>query len=98
MKIITFIMTCRSTGRLIRVGPDESVIVGRIADVCDISLDGPGVSRQQFRLTHYEGRLTLQDLNPRQLMRLNKKFIPFKSSCDLSPGDRLEFSVYDFLV
>jgi predicted component of type VI protein secretion system len=97
-EVVDYQLRCLLTHLCIRVAAGQSLTVGRSPEVVDVCIPDPNVSRQHLRLGNQGGRLTLEDLNPRQQMILNGKHLPFLQSFELSPGDRLEFSGYCFLV
>eukprot|EP01047_Picozoa_sp_COSAG01_P100356 COSAG01_NODE_30221_length_620_cov_1.297505_2_plen_111_part_01 len=72
---------------------DGCMLIGRQADVCDLVMQHPSVSRHHAVLLHRgsDGQIFVCDLGSTHGTFLNKKRLAPKHNMELAPGDVLRF-------
>eukprot|EP01111_Echinosteliopsis_oligospora_P007096 TRINITY_DN2170_c0_g1_i1.p1 TRINITY_DN2170_c0_g1~~TRINITY_DN2170_c0_g1_i1.p1 ORF type:complete len:252 (-),score=50.63 TRINITY_DN2170_c0_g1_i1:47-754(-) len=77
---------------VINIGANSSYVFGRLADVCDIILDDPSVSRIHAAIVHHgNGKAYLIDLRSAHKTFLNKSEIATETPVSLKDGDVIKF-------
>ena len=83
-----------------RVLGTKPVVIGKMKDLCDLTIDSPVVSRMHARIFPENGEFFIQDLNSRNGTYLNDELLPGKEKRRLSGGDIIRFAdvsyVFDF--
>ena len=90
-------LRCLTTGARFLVQPGGSATADRDSR-SDLNLDHPSVGRHAFALHNREGRLLLEDFCPRDPIQVNGTPVPSRGMRELADGDRVEYSVYRFVV
>lgn len=67
---------------------DQSCVIGRQADLCQIALDDRSVSRQHAAIQVVNGKFCLRNLSEQNVIILNKEFrLAYDQEILLKPGD-----------